>query len=646
MFGFNFKNNDTAKDLIKILSNPDTTVETVLSHEQLAIAVRNESKNLINFFYPPNELGKQDPSLPHLKELLDFALTTHNPDNSRFKIYQINRNASNILSQYCSKFFKAAVADKSKLVFRRLRGFMFDDANNTNHIICGHYQRIIENYLSNCPDEFKNDYGDGFTLDKFTDFIIEHASIFAYRELLSDMMSEFTDIFGEDLPDKVLRAAARSVLSITSSMPDSFKRSHQFTLSTHLKSQKYTAQTLEQIQPINVKKKIIPLPDFLYRNFEEESIPPMIINQSFFEEQKRFVNYPKSLNTKKPFDQIILHVYSLLSSVRLASVGITQIIQNFQKEESIRYLLICGVYSDSNSSISTEAFRLLRYVIYGYDDIQRMREIPKVVDDFAANFVFEPDAMTTQMFAAFPIFWNYRYEVVETATKQPFKYKDIDPQNPEFNNDDRRSYPLNLLKKSRYRRPKGKTPLELLTPIFFSEPPLNTTFNIRFMEILERLDQDRRDILGEETDVNKLKLSDQKKIFEIDQIYFEFLRNKFDLNHDNKNINVCQALQIITPLVTTDKYFHPDSQVTDDEERLKKHRVPFNGQIFQIFQFIFETKLLEPSDEDQGIFYIFIPERNQIPQEFYKQMQKYKDLMDKAMKNAVRLDPPNFDDID
>ena len=636
MFGLNLKSkNETSKELTKILSNPDTTIEAVLSHEQLGIAARNESKSLVNYFFPPSEIGKSNPSLPHLKQLLDFALTTNNQDISKYKMLQLNRNASNILSQYFAKFFKFAVADQSKMVFRRLRGFMFDKSNNTNPIICGHFQRIIENYFRNSPEEFSKDYNDGFTLDKFVDFVIDHSSIFAYRELLSDLMSEFTDIFGDSLPNK----------AIPSLMSNSLKRSHQFSLSTQLKSEKYTAESLGRIQPINVKKKLIPLPDFLYREFEEETMGPMIINNLFFEEQKKFVNYKKDTNIKS-FDQIVLHVYSLLSSVRLASVGATQIIQNFQNDDSIRYLLICGIYSDSNSSISAEAFRLLRYVLYGYDDIERMRTIPKIVNDFAANFVFDPDSMTTQMFAAFPIFWNYRYKVVEPSSASSKCYKDIDPKSKEFNDEDRRSYPLNLLKNTCYRRPRGKTPLEFLTPIFLSEPPLNTTFNIRFMEILERLSKDRSDILGEETDVNNLKISEQKKIFEIDQIYFEFLRNRFDLNHENKNINVFQALQTITPLVTTDEYFHPDSKVTDDEERLKKHRVPFNGQITQIFQFIFETKLLEPSDEDPGIFYIFIPERNQIPNEFFNQMSKYKVLMTKAMENAVILEPPNFDNID
>lgn len=636
-----FRKNDKPTDLAKLLNNQETPIETILSDSQFAYSVRSESKAFLHYFYPTKEMDKPQPTLTHLNELLDYALSTNKINKKKYRLLQLNRNAANFLAHNFTKFLKLSSTDPSQLVINRLKNFMYDTKSNKHPVICGHFQRIIENYFRNHPQCFQTP-DDTFSLDKFADFIIENAYLLPYRTLLSDLLCDFNELFNGLLQEKVLLHAARLVLSISSLNSNTLKKSHQFSLSSALKSQLYTPDKLQSIQPINILEQPIPLPDFLMHDLEAETMGPIILNNAFFTQQKRKVHYDKFDETRyTSLTPIILHVYSLLTAIRLGSVANTEIIKNFQNENSIRLLLICGVYCDSNSQIAPEAFRLLRYVLYGYDDIDGMNEIPSIIDDFAATFAFDPDSMTTQMFAAFPIFWNYRYETVESfTTRNEDVYKPLDPKN--FSPEVQKTYPLSLLSEP-YIKPPGKTPLELLTPLFLSEPPLNTIFNIRFMEILERLGNDRKKIIGDETDVNNLPIEQQQKILKLDLIYFEFLRNKFDLNQKDHNLNLLEALPIVTPLVSTNEFFHPNKSPSPSDERAKVHRAPANGQILQIFEFIFETQLLDQSDTMQSAFYDLMPERNQVPLKYFKQRDNYKKLMEKIKKNAIILhQTPSF----
>ncbi|OHT07556.1 hypothetical protein TRFO_05190 [Tritrichomonas foetus] len=654
---FVFQPASSSNNMKKLLENPTTPLVAILKHEMLGTTVRNELKAMVAYFFPPTEMEKSSPDLPRLEELLDYALTSKN-ENPNYKILQLNRNASNLLAHCFTKFMDEVVKDPCKRVARRLRNFINDSKNNTNPIICGHFQRIIENYFRHEPDEFTTDLNDGFTLDKLVDFLIDHVNILPYRELLSDILSEFSDLFGPNVVDKILLAAAKNVFSISLFITKNFNKSHQFSLSTALKKNKFTCETLQKIQPININKQKIPLPDFLLNEHYDEAMAPVILDESFLRSQQQFVKFNKK--TAKQYtslDEIIQLIYCLLSSIRLAAISETSIIEHCQNEKSIRLLLICGVFADSNSPISIEAFNLLYHIIYGYDNIPKMTEIPKIVDDFAANFIFDPESMTTQMFAAFPIFWNYRYDTVISESQEingnkVAPYKVIDPN--DFDKETKSEYPLCLLKKP-YKKPKGSTPLEFLSPIFFSEPPLNTTFNVRFMEILERLNKERLDILGEETDANNLNEEDKKKLLEIDLIYFEFIRNRFDLNKENTNVTIFGALEVVTPLVTTDKFFHPDSMTTADEEQQKMHRVPLNGHILKLLQFLMDpnlSKFLDVSDEDPGIFYDFIPDRNKLSNDYFNATKQYEKLMKMAEKSAVILEhtqgtiPQKVDEFD
>ena len=58
-----------------ITSNPNVKVETILSHEQLSITIRNEAPAFLEYFFPEDELQQENPNLPHFDEIIKYALT-------------------------------------------------------------------------------------------------------------------------------------------------------------------------------------------------------------------------------------------------------------------------------------------------------------------------------------------------------------------------------------------------------------------------------------------------------------------------------------------------------------------------------------------------------------------------------------------
>lgn len=178
------------------------------------------------------------------------------------------------------------------------------------------------------------------------------------------------------------------------------------------------------------------------------------------------------------------------------------------------------------------------------DTVKKRWQVPDFVADFAEYFTFDPFNVTQKMIAAFQIFWNYRsikYDVYDDFCYSRY----LAPNRP--NNDSN----LILQKEEKdlildypsfegriYRKPPGKTPLEVMTPVFFTEPPLSDSFNHTMRKILTNLGEKRHKLAGE----NISKSEHIEEILQIDIIYIEFMRNTFDLSLDNPDF---QRLHVI-----------------------------------------------------------------------------------------------------
>ncbi|OHT05667.1 hypothetical protein TRFO_05788 [Tritrichomonas foetus] len=256
-------------------TNP--SVETVLFHDLLSTTVRNEALKFLNFFFVPEEMVKDEPNLPNLDRLIDLALNplaeVQNPPDTDNKIKQINRNASNVLASPGKKFRDLSVRDKKKRVFRKLRGFIFDDNINKDIMFAGHFQRIFENFLRAYDQEFlpksqENGYDDDFTLEKLVDFLIDNIEITPYKELLSHLVSEFSKSFGDDLSAvflKILKKISQLVLAIDyayqidKKMKSDVVQKEEFINEAIFKEQ---FKAIKDIQPRNLEGEAILMPHF------------------------------------------------------------------------------------------------------------------------------------------------------------------------------------------------------------------------------------------------------------------------------------------------------------------------------------------------------------------------------------------------
>ncbi|OHT07455.1 hypothetical protein TRFO_24264 [Tritrichomonas foetus] len=137
-------------DLTLMIKTRSPSLYDVLKHEQLLTTLRNEAPSFLDFFFPPEEMKKEELNLPNFDLLIELALSSHkNP--THHVLFQLNRNASNVLCYPSRKFQELVVSDKKRRLFLKLRNFMNDSKNNQNSMFIGHFCRIFEAYLRSHP---------------------------------------------------------------------------------------------------------------------------------------------------------------------------------------------------------------------------------------------------------------------------------------------------------------------------------------------------------------------------------------------------------------------------------------------------------------------------------------------------------------
>lgn len=219
-------------DLIE--KNP--TVEEVLCHNLLSQTCRNEGQKFLNFFYNPEEMEKETANLPNLDHLIDLALdkdaSVELPKDVTNSLGQINRNASNILSSPSKRLRDLAMKDPQRRLFRKLRGFITTKSAKSA-MFSGHFQRIIENYLSSYESEFKPQsnefYQDDFSMRKLIDFMIKHIKILSYRDFLTHFVTTFAKSFPDDSNyalEEILSKAGRYLFALQDMRADLNNQSH------------------------------------------------------------------------------------------------------------------------------------------------------------------------------------------------------------------------------------------------------------------------------------------------------------------------------------------------------------------------------------------------------------------------------------
>ena len=557
----------------------------------------------------------ENSEMKRIDVIAEWALTLkyNNKElDDKWRILQINRNAAAVLC--------APVKDLHKIVFESenirkiIRDFYTvpraDEQDKSEQlrkwaILTGHFQRIVAMLLYSAGSECHH----LFDFEKLIAFCIDNIAFVACQTLLSQLAVEFRAVIQEKgslfdlLMTPILKKAACYVLTVDELLrekPEEDLEQQQSFLNRTLTMTKGPAKKTSLSPPLAAwpegKNRCLPEPDFEQRITDDSSISKR------YEDKRRgkdcdFVGYRAKLNENMELSQS--NAFYLLSVIRSMCNDDPSICLILRAKDGLRYLFICGVYSDSVSMVSTLAFGLLKDVAYGNDPKQWIlyldpnrdkddddEEFPRVnippywddaqfqdvLKEYAEIFRFD-EQLTTQMIAAFPLFWNHRYEAL-----------DRDPEKSSFPT-------VQLSATESYTKPKGSTPLEYYAKFLFDEPPISDAFNRQIIGVFT-WHANRAHDLRMPGPQDRPVADWEKQVNDMDKVILEFFRAPFQYGKDTTNLSgCCRAF----PLVSWDPYWLEDKNAKDTV----RCRVPLSGNSWQILRLKDIDAFLYGPDPDQ-----------------------------------------------
>jgi hypothetical protein len=156
-------------------------------------AVRNESSAIIAYLQRPDPNRGPNPQVvpsvpvpagPYLHTLVDYALSDIWQDEAarrKWPLFQTNRNAATVLSQPFRRLWTHIESESDPYVLEKLIAFPRPENKDAhNSVFAGHFQRIIENFLTLGWELAENDT---FFRD-LVDFCIRNVDILPYQQIL------------------------------------------------------------------------------------------------------------------------------------------------------------------------------------------------------------------------------------------------------------------------------------------------------------------------------------------------------------------------------------------------------------------------------------------------------------------------------
>jgi hypothetical protein len=241
-----------------------------------------------------------------------------------------------------------------------------------------------------------------------------------------------------------------------------------------------------------------------------------------------------------------------IQSARADSSGIQNLLAD---KEVVELLLVCGVFCDPVSMVSSQAFRLVQLAGADFRDES---------DKFADAFTF-CDPPVPQMIAAVPVFWRHRY---------PGETRTITVGDREVDM-------------------SGWTPLERFNHCLLDEPAWSDALNFQIMKIL----------VDEEGRINALRKKNTD-VFDGDAMFLRFLSRKF------------QARRPLPPHVAYGMEAKADNVVNDADmsfashllgalpsdqvliEHCQKSHVPLNGHLYMFIRFWQKSSMFRTEGDD------------------------------------------------
>jgi hypothetical protein len=247
--------------------------------------------------------------------------------------------------------------------------------------------------------------------------------------------------------------------------------------------------------------------------------------------------------------------YLLLHAIHTACRESQAMSRCLANKAVVERLLVCGVFCDPVSMVSSQAFRLV--AVAGIDFTDEL-------ESFADAFTF-CNPPVPQVIAAVPIFWRHRY-----------------PGRPETLKVGRREVDMG-----------GSTPLEMFNHYLLQDPAWSDALNFQIMRIL----------VAEEKRIQTLR-QNGADLFGEDAMFLRFLSHKF------------QARRPLPPHVTYGMGPKEDDVVKDADmsfashllealpddpvlvERSQKSRAPLNGYLYKFIRFWQKSSMFRTGGDD------------------------------------------------
>jgi hypothetical protein len=542
-----FKRRTWSNALTERFADPKFTVADLLEHSLLGVTVRNDPPSLVIWLADTDSSRKEVG--PRFHTVFEWALSfDHNTPaiDERFKMHQLNHNASVILSTpFAGLTTLLTEANNREWVAQKLFDF-FEKSEENQRRLAGNFTRILMHFLRSEPIA-ETILGPGRGVAILTK-CIERVHIVAYQELVAAVLLEFRGRLGgasvtfEQWLTNVLDYAAKCTFDARTERRDPPSGSRMLNYNYE-----------EEIIPpmLNYKEEIIPV---LHRGERKKLKDP---EEGQLRKDKALVNYvPRSGSEGGVYT---VKAVQLLISLKAAILEDPSVAGFLQNRQHMQRLFIIGVYADPDSILAHFAFGLLRVLIFGDEYVASISDpdsITPLIEEYAACFEFA-DPPTPQMIAAFPLFWNHRYAYLADETYKPATVRIIQ-SNELFE----------------VRRPPGRTPLEAYAKYLLYDPAFSDELTRAIIDVLKRWNKFTEHIRHPETIDN---LSDHhKRVIEVDKVMFEFLRTQTD--YGDRKDHLLAALTRALPIDTRDNYFAgPDA---------RKFRVTLNGGIYSLFQFL------------------------------------------------------------
>lgn len=559
--------------LTSSIINNKTNLEQAIFHQELSVSLRNESQVLFDFLFSPE----------NYENLINYALFDKHAETKEFKdfaIRQINNNASHILS-YPSKKMKERISkiengNNKPLLLLKLEEFINNEKYSTDPYYAGHFERIYENILREPGSAFTIFFDDFFK--QLFPFIMKNITILPYRELCKNILEDFTEEMGEENTNYILKTILQHSVYNSYIL---FYHSHNNANSLGVSYRKLR-KDFREYRPMNKYKNEIPIPQFISNQAKD------IENQYIDKAREKYNKFcpKKVVNPKKSKDNledISMRAYFCLSSIYQAFSNIN-CFRYLEDDEILEMLLFCGVFSDTESLSSMEAFRILENVYYGnpsYDIEPYQKEsFLKLIDEYAEFITYGHRTLNLLDVNAFPLFWNHRYDYSSKFNKPCLI--GIDPI-------------LNINKS--FECDEKQTPLLILRSFLFTDPPISSRLLFSYLKIFRFLDNRRKKLTGTNIkSINQYERETREKIKTIDIIVYEFIQRPFPYYTGNKNekyqfLNFYEALDKIIP------YFPKNEK---DSQKNSQIRAPLNGSAFEICRTLLHSSFFiinnEPSD--------------------------------------------------